>query len=241
MIEIKGLEYSVIQNCNYKCPLCSHQSWRAIKKSCSVDRVVSDLTVFSKSCHIPFLKIIGGEPLLHPEILEIMKQIYPLKITDWLVLSTNGSLLLSTPEEIFNYFDEIYLSAYKGTGLLVFEIKRLCEMKRKKLNVHDKRIHFDVIRFEPCSEEEAQERYSNCFIQHQGCCFSLHEGYLFKCGISQAMPYWIREFQKNFDYVNDCANILDQKALEELVTRKQHLEACHYCTGKISWKIDVDK
>jgi hypothetical protein len=49
------------------------------------------------------------------------------------------------------------------------------------------------------------------------------------------MPYWIREFQKNFDYANDCANILDQKALEELVTRKQHLEACHYCTGKITW------
>jgi organic radical activating enzyme len=236
MIQIRGLEYSIIQNCNLACPLCAHQAWRADKKYSLKETIINDLKLISKYIISYELRIIGGEPLLHPDIVNIMKDVYKLKINNNIVLATNATLIKDIHEELFDYFDclKITLYSYSKKKVDINKIKELCNKHHKKIIV----LQFDhikILEFIRCNEDEAQRRWDNCFMRRMNICTSVCDGRFYPCAISQAMPYWIHKFVKNFDGSKDYADIKNLSELEYITNKKEHSEACHFCTGCIVW------
>ncbi|MCX6804052.1 MAG: radical SAM protein [Candidatus Diapherotrites archaeon] len=103
-----NIGFQIIDKCNYKCEFCC------------VDPVEEDLLILNKSKKIinalaknglKRLSITGGEPLLYPRLVELLKHIKSKKIK--ITLATNGSLLSKKLfEEIRPHIDNIRFSIY---------------------------------------------------------------------------------------------------------------------------------
>ncbi len=67
-VETRALEYHIVDHCNLRCDQCC--SFSPMLKSWQVDpdQFEKDLLQVGKFVAPSFLKIVGGEPLLHPEL-----------------------------------------------------------------------------------------------------------------------------------------------------------------------------
>jgi cyclic pyranopterin phosphate synthase len=101
-----NLRVSVTQRCNLRCPYCHREGEEkrvgdAVVEM-SVDEIVR-LVRIAVSLGINHVKITGGEPLLRPEILSIVKNISVLEGLKDLSMTTNGTLLAPLARHLHNY------------------------------------------------------------------------------------------------------------------------------------------
>ncbi|MHA1865045.1 MAG: GTP 3',8-cyclase MoaA [Candidatus Heimdallarchaeaceae archaeon] len=91
--EITRLRVSVISSCNLNCPYCHNEGFSSHNSNkLTLDQIKKLLSIIDKYS-ISSVKITGGEPLLHPQIVDIVKIFSSHhKIRD-LSMTTNGLLL----------------------------------------------------------------------------------------------------------------------------------------------------
>lgn len=100
-----GLEYHLVDSCNLKCAGCSHYSSTINEKIClPIDHIINDLTLLKNKVgdNLKWLRLLGGEPLIHPQISECLKQIRGLFPNTELSLVTNGLLLGKMNQEFYD-------------------------------------------------------------------------------------------------------------------------------------------
>lgn len=62
------IKYAVAYHCNLRCSGCVHLSPYSRKHFPSLESFTADLNQLSRGFHAPFIDLLGGEPLLNPEI-----------------------------------------------------------------------------------------------------------------------------------------------------------------------------
>lgn len=94
MVDIKVLDFPILSSCNLKCDNCSSYSNLSVNGTVqTAEQAKTDLTNWKPYINPIRLQVLGGEPLLHKEvkdIIRIAREIYP--DTD-LRMYTNGLLL----------------------------------------------------------------------------------------------------------------------------------------------------
>jgi hopanoid biosynthesis associated radical SAM protein HpnH len=97
------LELEPLFSCNLSCPGCGkiQHPIETMRKRLSVDEAVAAV----EECGSPMVSIAGGEPLLHPEIDQIVKALVQRK--KFVYLCTNAILL---PRKIDRFFPSPYFS-----------------------------------------------------------------------------------------------------------------------------------
>jgi len=98
--EITRLRVSVISSCNLNCPYCHNEGFSSHNSNkLTLDQIKKLLSIIDKYS-ISSIKITGGEPLIHPQIVDIVKifSSHP-KIED-LSMTTNGLLLEKYAEQL---------------------------------------------------------------------------------------------------------------------------------------------
>ncbi|MFF2008332.1 4Fe-4S cluster-binding domain-containing protein [Streptomyces sp. NPDC058195] len=68
-----------------------------VRRTRSVGR---DLTRLAKSYRSANVKILGGEPLLHPGLTDLIREVRESAVTDKIILATNGLLLSSADDRL---------------------------------------------------------------------------------------------------------------------------------------------
>ncbi|MBF0571651.1 MAG: GTP 3',8-cyclase MoaA [Candidatus Omnitrophica bacterium] len=96
---LRDLRISLIDRCNCRCPYCMpsegfHQAYQFLDKKewLSFEEIVRLVRIFV-SLGVTKLRLTGGEPLLRPDIDELIRQLSAIKGVDDLALTTNGFLL----------------------------------------------------------------------------------------------------------------------------------------------------
>ncbi len=96
---LKDLRISVIDRCNFRCPYCMpsehfHHAYEFLEKKewLSFDEITRLARVFV-SLGVRKLRLTGGEPLLRPNLDELIRQLATIEGVDDLALTTNGSML----------------------------------------------------------------------------------------------------------------------------------------------------
>lgn len=77
--------------------------------------VVADLTHLAKFLRVDHVRILGGEPLLHPNLLSLISVIRDSGIAPKIRVVTNGVLLDRVPSAFWEEVDEVHISAYPKT------------------------------------------------------------------------------------------------------------------------------
>jgi hypothetical protein len=247
VIHTKGfhsITYVMCDHCNLNCAACQAFSPIAEKKFLEVDVFERDMSRLAALANKPGLieaiVLLGGEPLLHPEItvlFRIFRKYFTID-TD-LIIFTNGILLNRMPDSFWEscrqYHVIIQISAYP-IKLPLNELK-------------EKAAHFDVLMtetnafkiwykqcFDPEGKQDARRSFTNC---ENKICFSLNHGRLYHCLQITTVKHLNHFFGLNLQVCDE--DYIDIHAAKDIRTlldfRYKATPFCRFCKGEqiIEW------
>ena len=227
------------------CRGCTHFCNIAPEKFVKVKDFERDLREVAKKITIGELKILGGEPLLHPELPQFLykaREIFP----NTKILLTSNLILLDTMKDDF-------WSAMKDNNIS-FQFTKYPPMNDKFVHYLDliaehgitlDNIHvvneFWLMR-NPKGDSDPLYEYNHCCDAY---CRQLREGRLYICPDACYMDYYNAYFNRNIpvDKGIDIYNHTGEEIYKYLTTPK---ETCKFCTSKkiVPWsqsKKEVDE
>lgn len=238
------LEYHIADHCNLNCKYCEHYSGLVqTPKFTNFKRFVRDFEQLHKFIDdIGTIRILGGEPLLNPEINEYVKlsrQLYPL--ADISVV-TNAILLPKMPEEFFDTLRENKVNMH-----ISFYPPLESKMSAMRKFLHDKRVSYFTLplinKFTIKQTLTPHDKKRKVFLRClQATCNNLYEGKIAPCFLPFTTKYFNEYYEKNLP--EDGALDLYEEGLttEKL---KLHLltpfERCRYCGKPFSVKWETVK
>src|SRR5689334_7753996 len=124
VINPEGLELNATLHCNLRCRSCSHLSPLYKKAVADPAETRAMLATLARSYHASFTKILGGEPLLHPDLMGLIEAVRSSGVSDTILVCTNGVRLDRAPAGFWEAVDSVEMSMYPGEELPVEEIRR---------------------------------------------------------------------------------------------------------------------
>jgi organic radical activating enzyme len=234
-VKVRSLEINMTAHCNLKCYGCGRGSPALPEEFLSIDGLTKDLSVLSKVIHLHEFKLAGGEPLMHPDLLQVIKTIRHSGITDNITLITNGVLLHNMGPELWDGIDEIWVSNYPGVRLRSTQ-DEVFALGAK----HNVRIEYNLMKTftrrvlnTPIADDKlVTEIFSRCY-QRLGC-HSLYAGKLFQCATGPFVPKWLEQvgdvkddFSADGIDIHNTPNL--KSVIKEYLARSEPLAASRYC------------
>jgi hypothetical protein len=249
-IRVEAFELHVVEHCNLRCAHCCNMSPYVADKMLSVAEIDAQCRTMARVLEVDVFKIMGGEPLLHPEITEILRVLRATGISETIRLFTNGLLLHRMTDDFWRALDHLTISSYSSAPVKP-EHLRLVEDKAREFDV--------VLNVKPVdrfSEVMASERregaaatqavYEACWLRHR--CLVVRGGVFYKC----TRAAYQRDFRERLDVKGRGLDVLpepgdDGVAIDALdfedrllayLNADQALSACRYCHGSSGPLVD---
>jgi MoaA/NifB/PqqE/SkfB family radical SAM enzyme len=234
---INYVDINVVDHCNLKCKYCANFCPLVKEKNMDVERYEKDCErlFFLSGGKIRTIRLLGGEPLLHPRLVEIIgitHKHFPLSRID---LVTNGLLLLKMPDEFWRQCDKcsvrIAISHYP-IELDYLRIKSKAKRHRVKTEYGKKARGMYKWLLDIKGSQDIKESRRYCIRANQ--CTVLQEGKIYSC----SLPPWIKHFNEYFGTnleVNelDYIDIYKVKNYEEILKFLDNpIPFCKYCNTK---------
>ncbi|MCX5727082.1 MAG: radical SAM protein [Candidatus Saganbacteria bacterium] len=106
------VDVEITHSCNLNCKSCH----RLLDRSNFKHMPLEDLNIIFEMFkgHIKYLSINGGEPTLHPDIVEILKRSIDRLGGEKIIVATNGAKLNDIPDELLKKIKMIFFTWYPG-------------------------------------------------------------------------------------------------------------------------------
>ena len=236
---VSSLEIPAVQHCNLRCSACDHAAPLLPESFVSPDQLKDDLEKLSQDMRVGEFRIVGGDPLLHPNLGELIEVVRRSKISRRIALVTNGVLIHTLDPVLWKSLDRLWVSFYPGirTGMPRAEIRQLCKDYRVKFTpfIID---HFRQILLNEYNDDEELVRkiFQKCHNAHSWRCYTILNGYFFRCAVAPQTKIRLAMAGQDYQgYQIDGLDIQDQtnlrRRLKEYAFAKRPLGACHYCLG----------
>jgi len=245
------LQIHIVDHCNLNCKGCAHFAPIAKKKSLGVDELVCSYEKISPYLEEWFCRIelMGGEPLLHDDINNILEVTRDFFKSIEIRLVTNGIKLLEMQDDFFE-------SCVRNNIVIcisIYPIEIDLEAIERKLNSYGIK-HKRYGDFQTCKtfikytlniqgEAEPKESYKYC--KYSGHCIQLKEGKIYPCFISAYAQHLNDYFGTAFEWTDR-----DYLHLEKKIKRKEFerlifepVPFCRFCNMRkmTHFKWDVSK
>lgn len=241
----ESLEINVAHHCNLSCRACSHLSPILPRTLADPEEVHASLSVLAKSYHAAGCKLLGGEPLLHPALLEIADAVRATGIADKILVCTNGLLLPRMSPAFWDKVDAVLVSHYPGGALDSAEYPRLSDLAREH-GTDFQVYYFDHFR-ESYSETGthspglAQRIYNACKIAHLWSCHTVHQGYFFKCPQSAFLELVLDAEERRLDGLRIEDSPAFREALLAYLNAAAPLRSCSRCLGTVGQRFEHEQ
>lgn len=242
-LELEYLEFNLTDHCNLNCKGCSHFSPIANKNYASVNQHERDLRKLGQLFrNIQTIRLLGGEPLLHPDVASFMVKTREAFPRSTIRLVTNGLLLPRASQEFYKTCKEtktiidlivypplrnrltnnLYLLKTKGVDFKIIEVENFSAFLNLKGN---------------SSKKKALDSCRSKF----GYCPFLHNGHIYHCAVSAL----VENFNKRFNYnisLDKGINIHSTKLSGHSIIKKLNvpIETCRWCSEEnilFPWEI----
>lgn len=233
-------ELNIVNHCNFSCRGCGHLSPVVKKYYMTASMIFRDLSILARYYHANHVRLLGGEPLLHPDLIGVIQAVRNSGICDHIRIVTNGVLLWKMPDKFWEHVDEVHVSVYPGKEL-ADEKSGWYQKKARYHQVNFKLFHFDRFR-ESYSEIGTNDRtlvkriYNTCLTAHQWHCYHVHEGYFFKCPQSIFLPRFLFKDDWEHPFIDGIKIVDSTTFLSDLLAyleSSEPLKSCKYCLGSV--------
>lgn len=234
-LKLQYFLYEIVHHCNLNCKGCDHCSPIADEEYVNLKQFKEDLKKLKKYFNIiNAFAIMGGEPLLHPNIIEIIKISRKILNKTYIIVFTNGIDLEKQPEDFWKICKKekiaIVITKYK----INIDLKQIFEKaKNYGVEIHieknREKEHFHKIKFNLQGTENEQETHKNCF--HGQVCHQLENGVLYKCPIVPASRHFNNFYKTNMIVdEKDGLNLNSKLNKEDIIEYFENpIPFCKYC------------
>ncbi len=201
---IDNVDYHITDKCNLNCVSCNHFCPLVPKEAehKSMKQIEKDLRLLSKFRNdIEQITILGGEPTLHPNLVEILYLTRKLFPENRLHLTTNGTLWNSFDKWKDAILDNnviVLISIYPWTENYKEHIKHIINVigENRCILIDCKFMQSGpfVLR-----RENTDEQILNCRMRHG--CTQLNDGFLYICNYAAQIDYLYRSFPFLTNYI----------------------------------------
>lgn len=234
--ELDYMEFHVADHCNLNCKYCSMFSG-LVKEPVFADygKTSRGLRLLKKYfSHIKVFRILGGEPLLNPELdkyLSLVRELYPYSE---IRLLTNGILLKNMPEKLIESIKEndvvLCVTAYPVTMDKLEEYNDILNTLGIRHSISDVIFRFEKI-YALSGESDADKAFDLC--NWKGKCANIRGNYISACFV----PFVIGYFEKCFGVNIEKSGVIDLNT-PGMTTAKiraeldKSFDLCSFCSVK---------
>ena len=243
----RRLEYSVADHCNMRCRSCSHMSPFIARRFATPESFQADIDRLGEVYRAKRLQLLGGEPLLNPNLVEFLKIARQSEITSQVALTTNGVLLPRMKEDFWENVDAVTITVYPSVNLpdavLAYARAKATETGTA-LNIRKRPYFRRTMLTEPNdSRTKTSLIFKTCKSAHKYHCHLLYEGRLFRCAVPPFLPEYQSALNQNgYDSSTDALYIHESRDLfndlKGFLLDPRPLSACQYCLGYVGKKMD---
>lgn len=237
-IRREAVECPIVDHCNLACDGCDHGSPFLPERYRAVDRFQKDVTALARALSVKTLKIVGGEPLLHKQLGDIVEAAKTSGLADEVEVWTNGLLLHKLDDRVLGTIDGLRITSYPGVALR-YDLAKLKEQS-KRLGFRWSVEH--TAEFCQCfpedkieDEKRVQKIFADCKNAHAWSCHSFLDGYYYKCSRADYIRKQLELDGLEVDEFMGDGVSLDRPdlrvALERYLEDRTPLAACHWCLG----------
>lgn len=237
-IRTEALEINAAWHCNISCEWCSHASPVSARKFADPQLVVDDLAGLARWMQVDHVRILGGEPLLHPQLVQLLEGTRSSGISGRIRVLTNGLALHTTPPRFWDLVDEVHVSVYPSTARAVE--RRVNELRESAAAAGTTLIlkYFDRFRVayrEPEDDPSLTQRiYQTCQVANLWRCLTVEQGRLYRCPqsthVHTAVEYAAFRSGHGIDYL-EIDDIGSSDEVLAWMRRQEALTSCQVCTG----------
>lgn len=242
-IRVESLEVHVAEHCNIRCYGCDAMSPYNEPKLLSSSEVESTVNQLSRYFTADIFKLMGGEPLLNPDLIPMLEIVKRSGITDVVRLTTNGLLLHKMPDDFWIALDRLTISNYSSVPMSADKVE-LAEQKAREFGVVLNLKTIDsfnrVMLKEPIEDSDCiQNNYKDCWIRHRS--LVVRDGVFFKCTRAAYMDTFLSRLNLNRRSVDPDSFVfadgiaLDQENFRDITLEylndEKPLASCAYCLG----------
>jgi len=234
-IQLSAVEINVIEQCNLRCKGCDHAMGIIPKRQISSSDILADVEEAAKIMHTRTVRIIGGEPLLHPELPRILRDVKKACIADTLELWTNGVLLNKMTTDAWENVDGVIISKYPNKNYN-WDYSLLNEYANK----YNAWFHVrNCNHFTWSSRSNKAKKPVLAKMLHANCreaatCHTIRKGKFYKCVQAafacDRLSVAELEIQDDGVLIHDNPKVIDE--IESHLWTHEPLHACYYCLGE---------
>lgn len=233
-IQTRSLEAHIVDHCNLTCAQCCSLSPLLPEWYARPDALADDLRIAAKVLQPRVFKLVGGEPLLHPALVEVIERVRGTGIAPLISVTTNGLKLGEMPDAFWQAVDALTISRYPKPSLgvdLIAHVERRAARFDVRLNWKVQDVFTAMNRAQPNPDrDDAQRLFHDCWIRER--CHMIRDGMFYTC-TRPAHFHTLHKGAKDFHVdglaLRDSAGLLD--AMLAYLQRETPLEACLLCNG----------
>lgn len=225
---IPYIETHIVDHCNLKCKGCSHFSGLAQPSFKSIEEFEKEVKRLSEF-GVGIFRILGGEPLLHPQVIDfclLARKYFP---NSNVVLVTNGILIGQLTNEQIEILNDnrifLDISCY---GLKLNE-EKINKFKLKYYSSNTSKMMYNIS-LDLEGQQDPYISFVNCDLV-QGGWYFLKENRIYQCCIMANINFFNQYFGKDVpckidDISIDIFEHTEQEIMEFLTHPHQ---ICRYC------------
>jgi organic radical activating enzyme len=183
----QGIEVDVVYGCNIKCPQCSHGS-QFLSGYLSVEEFIQWCEPWAERIRPVSFVIIGGEPLLHPQLTEIVKESKRIWHDSSIDLYTNGTLPHRLTPELLESLQGTRVTISTKYYKLFTKKDYIQEINTTIKTLQEHNIHTITRNFTMAKwfnedwiplNNDPQMAFDSCWVR--SCSQPIYKGKLYKC------------------------------------------------------------
>lgn len=225
MRKLGHLDLNICTHCNNRCVSCSHASPFTPKYNMSPVVLDRDLEAIKPFLSFHRLQLVGGEPLLHPNITDMLYIARKSGVGHEVSIITNGKLLPKMTDVFWGLVQMLQISVYPN---LDPEIVPFAEEMGRKWGFPVYHTVFTDFYLQFSKEPtDGQKSFSQCVWKTD--CYTLHEGHFYLCPQSAFFPKQFQGLASNVDGLPLVA--LTEEKMDAFLNRPNPFNACKICCG----------
>jgi hypothetical protein len=223
-LAIHIIEFHVVHHCNLTCAGCSHFAPQAKRQFLTHQEIERDVALAGERLEPEFVHIMGGEPLLHPQLADFLEDFragFPhatIKIVTNAVLHERMTGKLA--EEIRRHRIIVAVSVYPQSGVTKEKVSAWCEQETLEVEFWTQDTFLDFINLEGTSDPVAARA-----VCTMAGAFNVREGRLFPCPVAA----WGQFGGLPFRVEDGVALTSDHDELALALDRRRVNSCCRFC------------
>lgn len=236
---LSQVEFHIVDHCNLNCAYCDHFTPLAPEWYADINKIIADFHQMAKIYDsIGKIYVLGGEPLLHPQLLDIFKPLKEIFPDSEVTLITNGILLAAQKDIFWETLAQYNISLSMTKYPINVDYEKFLQ-KCQDYNI--KSYFFAGERNEMYPTQLNYKKDTNIDTAYRRCtrkrCHFLRDGKLYLCTLTPNIPFLNNHFKLDFkidkkDYI-DIYKTTSFSKINRFLTAP--IPFCAYCS-KDEWK-----